>query len=174
MTEAGNGEVSNMLKIENVVMTTRIRLARNVKDCPYPNRLADREQARAIVRLVAAELNEVESFRLYYMDVLPDEQISFLRERNLISRDLFEHRRISAVLVSSDESISVMLHEEDHIREQYFMRGLNLKKAYERIAGLDDLISEIIPNLRGWGLRCAARSERGATTRETCFRSVTR
>ena len=52
---------------------------------------------------------------------------------------------ISAALVSLDQTISVMINEEDHIREQYFMKGFDLKRAYERIAGIDDIISDSIP-----------------------------
>ena len=79
------------------------------------------------------------------MRSISDERAAFLMERYLISRDLVRNRAISAALVSRDESISVMLNEEDHVREQYFTKGFELKKAYERIAGIDDVISESIP-----------------------------
>lgn len=134
---------------ESVAVSTRIRLARNFKDYPFPARLLKdkhaEEQAHEIVRLIAAELSEIEDFSLYEMRSVSDERAAFLAERYLISRDLLRNRAISAALVSRDESISVMLNEEDHVREQYFTRGFDLKKAYERIAGIDDVISESIP-----------------------------
>ncbi len=134
---------------ESVAVSTRIRLARNFKDYPFPGRLLKdkhaEEQAHEIVRLIAAELAEIEDFSLYEMRNLSDERAAFLMERYLISRDLVRNRAISAALVSRDESISVMLNEEDHVREQYFAKGFELKKAYERIAGIDDVISESIP-----------------------------
>ena len=133
----------------SVAVSTRIRLARNFKDYPFPCRLLKdkhaEEQAHEIVRLIAAELSEIEDFSLYEMRSVSDERAAFLKERNLISRDLLRYRAISAALVSRDESISVMLNEEDHVREQYFTRGFDLKKAYERIEGIDDAISESIP-----------------------------
>ena len=134
---------------ESVAVSTRIRLARNFKDYPFPGRLLRdkhaEEQAHEIVRLIAAELAEIEDFSLYEMRSISDERAAFLMERYLISRDLVRNRAISAALVSRDESISVMLNEEDHVREQYFSKGFELKKAYERIAGIDDVISESIP-----------------------------
>ena len=134
---------------ESVAVSTRIRLARNFKDYPFPARLLrDRhaeEQAHEIVRLIAAELGEIEDFSLYEMRSVSEERAAFLAERYLISRDLMRNRVISAALVSHDESISVMLNEEDHVREQYFTQGFELQKAYERIAGVDDAISESIP-----------------------------
>ncbi len=133
------------VRYENVIVSTRIRLARNFADYPFPNRLKDEASAREIIRLVAAELNTVDAFTLYHMNALSPEIAESLKERYLISRDLIEHRRISAALVSFDETISVMINEEDHIREQYFMKGFELRKVYERISGIDDIIAEAIP-----------------------------
>lgn len=130
---------------EKVAVSTRVRLARNFKDYPFPNRLKDAETAREMVRLVSAELMRAEEFDLYDMSKLPSEEAAYLIERNLISQDLWNHRAIAAALVSKDESISVMINEEDHIREQYFMKGCFLQSTYERISGIDDIIAECIP-----------------------------
>ena len=97
------------------------------------------------MRLIAAELKHTDTFDQYDMNNIPPERAAFLKERNLISRDLIENRRISAAFISRDESISVMVNEEDHVREQYFLREYNLEKVYERISGIDDIISESIP-----------------------------
>ena len=131
--------------VDSVAVSTRIRLARNFKDYPFPNRLTDPALAQEIVHLVSEELRDVESFRLYRMSNVGEETAQFLRERNLISQDLLKNRAISAVLVLEDESVSVMINEEDHIREQYFMKGFDLETAYERLSGIDDLIASAIP-----------------------------
>lgn len=134
---------------ESVAVSTRMRLARNFADYPFPGRLLKdahaEEQAQEIVRLIAEALAQLDQFTLYEMNGLSAEKTALLLERNLISRDLVRNRRISAALISSDEIISVMLNEEDHVREQYFMHGFDLPRAYERITGLDDAISESIP-----------------------------
>lgn len=137
--------MSARISYDSVVVTTRIRLARNFADYPFPNRLKNVVQAREIVRLIAAELKHTDTFDQYDMNNIPPERAAFLKERNLVSRDLIENRRISAAFISRDESISVMVNEEDHVREQYFLREYNLEKVYERISGIDDIISESIP-----------------------------
>ncbi len=137
------------ISYESVAVSSRIRLARNFRDYPFPNRLLRsphaREQASEIVRTINEELNALEEFDLYDVGTLTEERAAYLVERNLISRDLVRNSAISAALITPDESISVMINEEDHIREQYFMRGYDLEKAYERITGIDDVISESIP-----------------------------
>ena len=170
----------------SVVVSTRIRLARNFADYPFPNHLKDVKAAREIVKLVAAGLSHTETFDLFYMNSISDEKAAFLKERNLISQDLLGHRSIAAALVSRDESISVMINEEDHIREQYFMRGFDLRAVYERIVGIDEIISECIPfayddalgyltacptNL-GTGLRASAMLFLPALTRRNLMRRI--
>ena len=134
---------------ESVAVSTRMRLARNFADYPFPGRLLKdahaEEQAKEIVRLITAALSGVDQFTLYELKNLSDERMALLSERNLISRDLIRNRRISSALISSDEIISVMINEEDHVREQYFMHGFDLARAWERITGLDDAISESVP-----------------------------
>ncbi len=134
---------------ESVAVSTRIRLARNFQEYPFPGRLEKdahaQEQAAEMIRRIGDELNRIEDFRLYTMADIPNGTAAFLKERNLISRDLLAHRRISAVYVSRDESISVMVNEEDHIREQYFTKGFDLQRAYERIAGIDEAIGASTP-----------------------------
>ena len=137
------------MSFETIAVSTRMRLARNFADYPFPNRLmhdahAD-EQAEEMIQRVEEELARIEEFTLYKMSAISEEKAAFLKERNLISRDLLSHRRISAALVSQDESISVMLNEEDHVREQYFRKGFDLKNAYERLEGVDDAIAAYMP-----------------------------
>ncbi len=137
------------ISYESVAVSSRIRLARNFKDYPFPDKLLEsphaREQAVEIVRLITEELQTLEKFDLYDVGTLTEDRAAYLVERNLISRDLVRHSAISAALITPDESISVMINEEDHIREQYFMRGYDLNKAYERITGIDDVIAECVP-----------------------------
>lgn len=138
---------------ECVAVSTRIRLARNFVDYPFPARLLGdkhaEEQSREIVEIVSKALRALDHFDFYDMKTLSDEKTAFFIERNLISRDLIAHRGISAALIDCDESMAVMINEEDHIREQCFRKGFvkdyDLRWAYERLSGIDDLISETIP-----------------------------
>ncbi len=134
---------------ESVAVSSRIRLARNFAEYPFPGRLIGdprgEETAREIVRLVSAQIMPLESFLWYDMSSVSAERAEYLAERNLISRALIGNRRISSAFISRDESISVMINEEDHIREQYFIDGLDLTRAFERISGIDDVISYTVP-----------------------------
>ncbi len=138
---------------ESVVSSTRMRLARNFADYPFPNVLLrdvhSEEQATEIVSILTSELNRMDEFRLYEMKSVSEETAALLLEKKLISRDLIANNRISAALVSRDERISVMINEEDHLRVQYFIKGLALNKAFEqafeRVSGIDDIISETVP-----------------------------
>ncbi len=137
------------LEYESVAVSSRIRLARNFKDYPFPALLLRdphaEEQASEMIRLLSAELTSMEEFHLYKMKDISEQDAELLKERYLISRDLIAHGKISAALISEDESISVMINEEDHVREQYFIKGFDLGRAYERISGIDDIISDSIP-----------------------------
>ncbi|MBR7186236.1 MAG: ATP--guanido phosphotransferase [Clostridia bacterium] len=143
------GEKRIRAEYESVAVSTRMRLARNFKDYPFPGRLLSdphaAEQSGEMIRLLSAALAGVEDFTLYEMESIPEETAARLKERYLISRELMRNRKISAALISRDESISVMINEEDHLRVQYFMKGYDLHRAYERIAGIDDIISDSIP-----------------------------
>ncbi len=134
---------------ESVAVSSRIRLARNLRGYPFPGRLVRDahavEQASEIIRNIAGELTSMEEFTLYEMDSVSPETAGYLTEHHLISRDLMRMRTVSAALISKDESISVMINEEDHVREQYFMRGFDLRRAYERISGIDEIISDSVP-----------------------------
>ena len=143
---------------ECVAVSTRVRLARNFVDYPFPARLVGdkhaEEQSREIVQIVSGALGALDRYDLYEMNTISDEDAAYFVERNLISRDLLRHRKIGAALIDGSRSKAVMINEEDHIREQCILRGLGLEKAYEQInlrwayeqlSGIDDLISETIP-----------------------------
>lgn len=141
-----NDEVA--FQYRKVAVSTRIRLARDFADYPFPWKLIQdphaEERAYEMIRLVAARLSLIDDFKEYVMRDTSEETAAYLKEKSLISRDLLAHRRISAAFVSKDESVSVMVNEEDHIREQYFVGGFAIKQAYERICGIDDAVSECL------------------------------
>jgi protein arginine kinase len=65
-----------------------------------------------------------------------------MKERHLISSNLIENASCGAALINQDESVSIMVNEEDHVREQCFMRGLMLKEAYAKLDKIDDDLSK--------------------------------
>ena len=127
--------------IQTIVISTRIRLARNFAAYPFPKRM-DEAQAEDIVTLVREGLKEVDDFTEYDIAELTSEEAMQLQERYLISPALMKSK-VGAAFVSADKSISIMANEEDHLREQYICRGFELMKAYERISGIDETLASM-------------------------------
>ncbi len=129
---------------DGTIISTRIRLARNLEGYPFPSHLKDEKQAKEIIRLVSSGLNRLDDFVLYYMDAISDDKANFLKENHLISPALLERRRYSAALINGDQSISVMINEEDHLREQCIVKGLRLAGAYRQLSEIDSKIGRSI------------------------------
>lgn len=127
------------------VVSSRIRLARNLNGLPFPARLKSDRQAKEIIRSVSAAVNKVDEFRLYYMDGITEDEAFNLVENRLISPVLLKTPSRSAVLINEKGDISIMINEEDHLREQCISGGLSLRSAYARMSEKDSLIARSIP-----------------------------
>lgn len=134
----GNGPHSN------IILSSRIRLARNIADIPFPSGL-DTNRAEKVVRMVKDSIFKSEStlkFRDYIMQELPPIERQFLVERHLISPGLSKNSVKGAALISSDGVVSIMINEEDHIRIQTILPGLQIKKSWEMASEIDDLLEQ--------------------------------
>lgn len=126
------------------VVSSRIRLARNLNVYPFPSKLSDEKQAKEIIRSVSSAINKVDEFNLYYMDGIQEEKSYNLVENHLISPMLLKRPKYSAVLINGDDSISIMINEEDHLREQCIMKGFKLREAFSCLVKKDRAISKSI------------------------------
>ena len=129
--------------MDATVISTRIRLARNVDGLPFPHKLK-RADALKIIDGVTRALAPLDRFVRYDMSGISQLDGAILQEKHLISPDLLTDSPFGAALISADETVSVMVNEEDHIREQVIMSGLALDNAYDRINGIDDVLSKSI------------------------------
>ncbi len=127
-----------------VVASSRIRLARNLNGYVFPSRLEDDKQAKEIIRSVSSAINKVDEFRLSYMDAIPEEEALNLVENHLISPLLLKRPHFSAALINEKRNVSIMINEEDHLREQCIEKGLSLRKAYATMSEKDNLIARSI------------------------------
>ncbi|MDY6367034.1 MAG: ATP--guanido phosphotransferase [Clostridia bacterium] len=118
------------------IIKSRVRLARNLEG--YPFRVNDPVAAREIVKTVNRALVKCGTFNLYSMKTLNDLNAEALVERHLISPALKKNKECGAALISSDETVSVMVCEEDVLREQCFMKGFRLEEAYKVLNRIDD------------------------------------
>jgi protein arginine kinase len=126
----------------DIVMCSRIRLARNLADFPFTNR-ASRGEKGEIESGFKASI-QVASLDLSYFDVnaMAPLDRQFLVERQLISRELASGEGPRGVAIGPAENISVMVNEEDHLRIQVMLSGLSLHEVWDRINRLDDQLEE--------------------------------
>ena len=129
----------------DIVVSTRIRLARNLSKYPFPNAMNTETAKKACTEIQKAILESnstlANDFNLYKIDDISPIEKTVLAEKHLISRELTEKPE-ACVMVSKDESMSIMLMEEDHIRIQVIMGGLKLDEAFETASRVDDVIDE--------------------------------
>ncbi len=125
----------------DVVLSTRIRFARNLEDYPFPCRL-DADGKEYVCKLIKDALSDVSGIKLEYIEMssLTQKQAVALAERHLISPEFATPQKGRALLLSEDEEVSIMLCEEDHIRIQVIKSGLDLEGAFELANKIDDLL----------------------------------
>lgn len=122
------------------VLSTRVRLARNLRSVPFPLR-ARREQLSQVLPSVVAAAEKSSLFS--DLIVLKSSEMSqlekqFLIERHLISNDFAEDSKSGALIVGADESTSIMVNEEDHLRIQVLCSGLQLGDTVKLASKIDD------------------------------------
>ena len=122
-----------------IVMTSRVRLARNLRGIPFPGwaKKPDRQRALELMRPVVEALPEMALCFSDSMDNLAALDKQLLVERHLISREHAARNVGSGVVVNDKESICVMINEEDHLRMQSIKSGLQLKNAFKLIDKVD-------------------------------------
>lgn len=128
-----------MIDINNIVISSRIRLARSFKNYVFPAYL-NGEEGYKVIKDVADVILPMGDYKVFTMQQLPALDAEVMQEKHLISSNLLENKDNGAVILSDDETISVMVNEEDHIRAQCFLKGLSLEKAYETINKIDDAL----------------------------------
>lgn len=129
---------------KGIVISCRIRLARNLESFPFPN-CANRKELQQTIDYLQQKLDNINFHVKYFLlknKNLSDIEKLFLMERHIVSPDWIKLKHPAAVMFSKDEIISIMLNEEDHLRIQVLQPGIELKKAWQRISQLDDEIAQ--------------------------------
>ena len=128
--------------LKGTIIMSRVRLARNVNG--YPFKIENPATAMEMVKKVYRALNKADTFNLYYTANLSPLKLEAMKEQHLISQNLIENRLCGAALVNADKTVSVMVNEEDVIREQCFMKGLRLEECYHKLNKIDDELAKSI------------------------------
>jgi protein arginine kinase len=127
-----------------IVLTTRIRLARNLAGQPFPGWAKEAQRSAMLAESLAAvaDLPQMKKGLSLTVEELSDLEKQILVERHLISRELSGSKHGSGVVISHDQTASVMINEEDNLRIQVMRPGFQLKKVWNAINAIDSELEE--------------------------------
>lgn len=131
----------------DIVISSRIRLARNAVDLAFPS-VFNKAEAEKILNKVkeVVERSQETSLKLELLELgsLTSNEREILVEKHLISPKQANNLDVGALVINQDESLSIMVNEEDHLRFQSILPGLSLNEAWELANRADDFFEEII------------------------------
>ena len=129
--------------MDDIAISSRIRLARNLKGIPFPSKM-NLEQRKELNQKVKKAISEnktpfAKSLKYIEMRDIPENQRFAMAERHIISPEFATNCSDGAIILSADESISIMIGEEDHLRIQVILGGRRLEEAYDIAEKIDNL-----------------------------------
>ena len=153
----------------NIVMSTRVRLARNLALKPFPNK-ARKKDLTDIMAAIEAAMREIDFFKkaiFIHISELDNVDKQFLIERHLMSHEHAANTDGKALVVSDEEVLSVMINEEDHMRLQVMQSGLNLNECWKVANLMDDALSDKLDFAYSihWGYLTACPTNTGTAMR---------
>lgn len=129
----------------DVVISSRVRLARNLSRFPFPHRM-NREQEAEVISIVKESIlkNKEAGKDFEFIDLNQTNPVDrqVMVEKHLISPEMVEGQRLRGLLLSRDENVSIMVNEEDHLRIQCLFPGMNIKEAWRLCNKVDDMIED--------------------------------
>jgi len=126
----------------DVVISSRIRLARNLRGFTYPSRMKPNERAQVIEMVSEAVRGGAQRLDL---DGSSSVDRAFLVERRLISKELAHADGARSVIFGRSESVSVMINEEDHLRVQCLRSGFSLDAIWRGLSRVDRALEQALP-----------------------------
>lgn len=154
---------------DRIVMSSRVRLARNIKDASFPGWAKKPERVRVLdlIRPAVEALPEMADSFAESMDNLGQLDKQILVERHLISREHAAKSAGSGVVLNREETFCVMINEEDHLRMQALRPGLQLRQAWAAIDQMDSNLERKLPYAYNpeWGYLTACPTNLGTGIR---------
>jgi len=135
-----------MIPDSDVVISSRVRLARNLENYPFSEKITE-DQAVALVNEVkdiTDFLEEKDKRKFYACNIKSLSEIdkAAMVEHHIVSPLLAAKEQTTGLILADDETISIMINEEDHVRIQAIMAGMNLESALEEADRIDDIAYE--------------------------------
>ena len=139
----------NVDDTSDIFISSRIRLARNLQDMKFAPKLSNEEADQLVNRVkeVLPKIKETDVSKRYYgcdVNELSELDRNAMVEKHVISPEFANKKQHTGLILSEDESVSIMINEEDHIRLQVMHNGMNLGDALEEANRLDDVLSEAL------------------------------
>ncbi|RLD18056.1 MAG: protein arginine kinase [Caldiserica bacterium] len=130
----------------DIIVSSRIRLARNLKNYPFPARSKKELQKKIRDEIISKikKISYLKNSEIFLIEELTPTDKRFLVERHLISYDLAKSKNIGAIVIGDNEILSIMVNEEDHLRIQGLNPGLNLFDTYNIVSVVDDELSKLL------------------------------
>lgn len=134
------------VSVRDVVLSSRVRLARNFSDLPFPAAMHGEDGAEAQFRVAdaLAHSTQGQAYALFRIHDLPDTRRRALVEKRLISRELLSAGEHAAVLLRRDDTACIMINEDDHLRIHAMLPGLALHEAAALAFQMDDAIGQSV------------------------------
>ncbi|MFA6281330.1 MAG: protein arginine kinase [Candidatus Omnitrophota bacterium] len=156
-----------------IIFSSRVRLARNLDDYSFPLKATklQREEILKKIEQTCLGVSVLKNTNFLRMREVSELDRQFLLERHLISQEHTVNLEGKGLVISSDEKISLMINEEDHLRMQVIFSGFDLKKCWELANEIDNEIHKVIdfsflPNL---GFLTACPTNAGTGLRASCM-----
>ena len=132
-------------KNSDVVISSRVRLARNLIEYNFPNKNLKDESKKVFEKLEEITPSLGYGLKFLKLDNIDDVTKISLMEKHLISPDFaMNNKPNKAIIINDDENICIMVNEEDHLRIQVFTAGLELENLVGLIMEIDDKLSEMV------------------------------
>ena len=130
--------------LSDIVISSRVRLARNLAGYKFLSRCSSEEKAEILEKLKSCVMSLNIGDKTFYVDIEGSSTLDkhFLIERHLISRNHAFGKGPRGAVISEHESFSAMINEEDHLRIQFIKGGSQLSSCYEQINNIDDMIEQ--------------------------------
>jgi len=155
--------------VSDIVMSSRIRLARNLEKFPFATRATAASQVEVFKVVKDGLMHSVTLKQPLILEIRELDEVDrqFLVERHLVSREHIMHADHKAVAIGQGEVVSIMINEEDHLRIQVMESGFNLDVTWSIINSIDDRLAELLPYAvrRDWGYLTACPTNTGTGMR---------
>ncbi|GLC89996.1 protein-arginine kinase [Lysinibacillus piscis] len=132
----------------DIVISTRIRLARNLDGYRFPLAFSENEALQieqAVTHAIKDSTQLSQNYAYFAIKDLSPLQRQILVEKHLISPQLAKKEQVGSMLLSEDEAVSIMVNEEDHLRIQCMTASFQLQQAYEQADAIDRILEKTLP-----------------------------